>query len=86
MRRALRARGTGTGKTVTQRFMRHLGLRIAVLALTVGAGLSLSACGRRGDLEPPAGAENPAPPPGSPRPAPQEGERPDKPFILDGIL
>jgi len=54
--------------------------------LAIGAALSLAGCGRRGDLKPPPGVENPAPPPGTPRKAPEEGERPTKPFILDGIL
>jgi len=71
---------------VLQEFLRHPALRVAGIALAIGSALSLAACGRRGDLEPPPGVENPAPPPGTKREAPEEGERPARPFVLDGIL
>jgi predicted small lipoprotein YifL len=53
-----------------------------VLAVLVIAGLGLSACGRKGPLEAP---------PGQPRAqgAPvgeTESGKPDRPFILDGLL
>ncbi|MEZ5878450.1 MAG: lipoprotein [Tepidamorphaceae bacterium] len=69
-----------------QEFLRHRVLRAGLTAIAVGSALSLAACGRMGDLEPPPGVENPAPPVGTPRKAPEEGERPEKPFVLDGIL
>ncbi|MFN0264876.1 LPS translocon maturation chaperone LptM [Tepidamorphus sp. 3E244] len=72
--------------SVFQVVMHSRALRVAGLALAVSAGLSVGACGRRGDLEPPPGVENPAPPPGTVREAPAEGERPNKPFVLDGLL
>ena len=57
------------------------GVIVVAMAATMLAG-----CGRRGPLEPPPGAEDPAPPPGTARPAPEEGERPSRPFVLDGLL
>lgn len=70
--------------TATARF--PLQPRVLTVALLVLC-LALSACGRRGPLEPPPEAdpqdvrlptERPTPPP--------EGQRPERPFILDGLL
>ncbi|ESR26371.1 LPS translocon maturation chaperone LptM [Lutibaculum baratangense] len=56
---------------------------VGLLALCLG----LTACGRKGDLEPPPQAnpedvrvyeERPVPPP--------DGQRPSRPFVLDGLL
>lgn len=69
-----------------QVLLRMRAMRMAGVALALAAGLSVGACGRRGDLQPPPGVEDPAPPPGTKRPAPEEGERPTKPFVLDAIL
>ncbi|RCS22445.1 hypothetical protein DUT91_18790 [Phyllobacterium salinisoli] len=54
---------------------------ISTLLLAAALGSALSACGRRGDLEPPPSAvitdEN-----GHTKPKPKE----DKPFILDKLI
>ena len=61
-------------------------MRIIVLGIVI-AGLSLSACGRRGALEPPPGYESsdPAVASGDPVEA-QKDAKPQRPFILDGLL
>ena len=57
----------------------------AVVAGTLVAALALSACGRKGGLEPPPGAsasdlvvEDPV--------ETEKAKKPDRPFILDGLL
>jgi predicted small lipoprotein YifL len=54
------------------------------IALVLVASFALAGCGRRGDLEPP---------PGQPLTTTQEGKKvdpgivkPDRPFVLDGLL
>jgi predicted small lipoprotein YifL len=54
---------------------------ILVLSLTL-ATLGLSACGKRGTLEPPAVA----PTEKSASVEPKTNEKPHRPFILDGLL
>jgi predicted small lipoprotein YifL len=54
---------------------------ILVLSLTL-ATLGLSACGKRGTLEPPAAA----PVEKSASIEPKTNEKPHRPFILDGLL
>lgn len=58
------------------------------LGAAVAIGLAVAACGvRPSNLEPPPGAD-PAEvrDPMAPRTPPRDGEKPDKPFILDGLL
>jgi predicted small lipoprotein YifL len=58
----------------------------AALAGVLIAGLALSACGRRGALEPPPGAgAYDSTSTGDPV-ADKQAEKPDRPFILDGLL
>ncbi len=53
-----------------------------VLAVLVIAGLGLSACGRKGPLEaPPSQQRGQGAPVGE-----TESGKPDRPFILDGLL
>jgi predicted small lipoprotein YifL len=65
---------------------RHKLMRAAIVGLLV-AGLALSACGRKGALEPPPGAsasdadltvDDPV--------EAEKASKPNRPFILDGIL
>lgn len=61
--------------------------RILMHAMVTGiviAGLSLSACGRKGGLEPPPEIEVVDPDLAVEGPA--HDEKPDRPFILDGLL
>lgn len=64
--------------------------RILMRALVTGvlvAGLALSACGRKGGLEPPPGAQ--ATDAGAAVADPVEAEKakkPDRPFVLDRLL
>lgn len=61
-------------------------MRVLVTGILV-AGLALSACGRRGALEPPPGAEASEPNLASGDPVEAKMEaKPDRPFILDGLL
>ena len=55
-------------------------MRRSPLILMAALALALSACGVRGQLEPPSQAD--VPEGGQPAPAPEE----DRPFILDGLL
>jgi predicted small lipoprotein YifL len=48
------------------------------------AGLALSACGRKGGLQPPPEIE--VVDPDLAVESPVEAEKPDRPFILDGLL
>ena len=61
-------------------------MRILIMGILI-AGLSLSACGRRGALEPPPGRESsdPAVASGDPVQARRDA-KPQRPFILDGLL
>ena len=75
-------------------------LSLARMIMVAGLiALTLSACGRRGALEPPPSASAPAQPEstvsdtalpspvGTPRSSPRRGYTiPDKPFILDPLL
>jgi predicted small lipoprotein YifL len=54
----------------------------AALAGVLIAGLALSACGRKGALEPPPGAGASD----SGDAATRQAEKPDRPFILDPLL
>ncbi|MHA1189132.1 MAG: LPS translocon maturation chaperone LptM [Alphaproteobacteria bacterium] len=59
-------------------------MRTLILLLVVG--LTVTACGRRGALEPPPGAEiarEPVAEDGAPRAA---EDAPDRPFILDPLI
>ncbi len=60
--------------------------RIVAIGLIV-VGLGVTACGRKGPLEVPPNAkpEDIRSPKAKPLP-PEEGKRPDRPFILDGLL
>jgi predicted small lipoprotein YifL len=63
-------------------------LTYAAVAGILVAGLALSACGRRGALEPPPSAESTDPAyavEGNPAEA-QKNAKPDRPFILDRLL
>ena len=53
---------------------------VKIVLVMVLVSLGLSACGVRGPLQPPPGAVD------EPAPDPKTGEKPHKPFILDGIL
>jgi predicted small lipoprotein YifL len=55
---------------------------ILVISLTL-ATLALSACGKRGTLEPPPSA---APVEKSASVEPKTNEKPHRPFVLDGLL
>jgi predicted small lipoprotein YifL len=55
------------------------------IALAAVLALGLAACGADGEPLPPPGAQNPVDI-NAPKPAPEEGQRPDRPFILDGLL
>jgi predicted small lipoprotein YifL len=55
-----------------------------LIALLLLATMSLSACGKRGTLEPPAAAS--AEKSASTAPEPKPGEKPHRPFVLDPLL
>ena len=55
-----------------------------LIAVMLLATMSLSACGKRGSLEAPAVAPVEKSTQSSPEPKP--GEKPHRPFILDGLL
>lgn len=62
----------------------------AAVTVALVAAVGLSACGRKGPLEPPPGAAAvvvPADPtmPGAPPPPPPP-EKPDRPFFMDWLL
>jgi predicted small lipoprotein YifL len=59
----------------------------ALLAGTLVAAVALSACGRKGGLEPPPGASAYDADPSITDPVEAEkAKKPDRPFILDGLL
>lgn len=61
-------------------------MRALVTGIVI-AGLALSACGRRGALEPPPGAEASEPNLASGDPVQAKMDaKPQRPFILDGLL
>lgn len=65
---------------------RRMVMRVLVTGILV-AGLALSACGRKGGLEPPPGAQ--ATDAGAAAADPVEAEKarkPDRPFFLDRLL
>lgn len=64
-----------------------------ILTLCLAGALALSACGRRGGLEPPPAAiankpaqTSPAPEAGLPPRAFENKNVPEQPFILDGLI
>jgi predicted small lipoprotein YifL len=62
-------------------------LTYAVVAGVLVAGLALSACGRRGALQPPPNAESSDPAYAVEDPVEaQKNAKPDRPFILDRLL
>ncbi len=89
--------GAATFRSLSMSSSLSLARMVMVAALVV---LSLSACGRRGALEPPPSASAPAAQPqstvsdtalpspvGTPRSTPRQGYTiPNKPFILDPLL
>ena len=56
-------------------------MRTAILALAMTA--ALSACGRKGDLDPPGTPQQPA---ASVEATAPQAQAPDRKFILDGLL
>jgi predicted small lipoprotein YifL len=79
----LRPRQTFAGEEpVAQREMltRRFGM-----ACAMALALAVAACGADGEPLPPPGAQDPIDV-NAPKPAPEEGERPTRPFILDGLL
>jgi predicted small lipoprotein YifL len=62
-------------------------LTYAVVTGVLVAGLALSACGRRGALQPPPNAESSDPAYAVEDPVEaQKNAKPDRPFILDRLL
>ena len=59
-------------------------MRAAVAGVLI-AGLALSACGRKGALEAPPGAKATDVSSGDPV-ADKQAKKPDRPFVLDGLL
>ncbi|WP_029351868.1 lipoprotein [Bosea sp. 117] len=59
-------------------------LRFIALPLVLGAALALSGCGVKGPLEPPPSSMQPGP--DGQKPKDTGIQKPDKPFILDGLL
>lgn len=65
----------------------HRKIAYAVVAGILVAGLSLSACGRRGALEPPPNAQSTDPAYAEEDPVDaQKNAKPDRPFVLDRLL
>jgi predicted small lipoprotein YifL len=58
----------------------------AAIAGVLIAGLALSACGRRGALESPPGAKASDASESSDSVEARQAAKPDRPFILDGLL
>jgi predicted small lipoprotein YifL len=58
--------------------------QLILIALMLLATMSLSACGKRGTLEPPAAASTEKTVQTAPEPKP--GEKPHRPFVLDPLL
>jgi predicted small lipoprotein YifL len=71
------------GSAVARNDRRNL-MRAALVGVVI-AGLALSACGRKGGLEPPPGAKAADTSTGDPV-ADRQAQKPDRPFILDGLL
>jgi predicted small lipoprotein YifL len=59
-------------------------MRAAIVGVLI-AGLALSACGRKGGLEAPPGAKAAQTTTGDPV-VDRQAQKPDRPFILDGLL
>lgn len=65
----------------------HRKIRCAVVTGVLVAGLSLSACGRKGPLEPPPNAQSTDPAYAVEDPVDaQKNAKPDRPFVLDRLL
>ncbi|MDQ0511352.1 LPS translocon maturation chaperone LptM [Ancylobacter amanitiformis] len=60
--------------------------RKIALALVLGGALALGGCGVKGPLEPPPNSPMGQPGPDGKKPKDTGPIRPDKPFILDGLL
>lgn len=58
---------------------------LVVLGLAAAMALSLSACGRKGPLEPPPGSVTSTTAGEEARPQ-QKPKKPDRPFILDSLI
>jgi predicted small lipoprotein YifL len=59
----------------------------ALIAGVLVAAVGLSACGRRGALDPPPSAAAKAAPTADGKPPPDRGiTKPDRPFVLDPLL
>lgn len=65
--------------------MPTLSRSLVTLAVALGVALALSACGRKGDLDPPSIAAKQQDKYGQKSEAPAPAN-PDKPFILDPLL
>jgi predicted small lipoprotein YifL len=80
----MRDRQEREGRVAQAAIRRTAGWRIAVV---VAAGLALAACGRKGALEPPPGANIEGQPKTLPAGVePGKAAVPDRPFILDRLL
>lgn len=64
---------------------RRILMRTAIVGILV-AGLALSACGRKGALEPPPGAKTADYVSGEDPAVAEKEAKPDRPFFLDGLL
>ena len=60
--------------------------RNLAVALVLGGALTLGGCGVKGPLEPPPGSKLGTPGPDGKMPKDTGPEKPNKPFILDGLL
>lgn len=60
-------------------------LRAFAIGILVAA-VGLSACGRRGALEPPPGAQATSSPDDDSSADREKAQKPNRPFILDGLL
>lgn len=58
---------------------------LIILGLAAALAMSLSACGRKGPLEAPPGAMTAPSQSGEETPG-QKPQKPDRPFILDGLI
>jgi predicted small lipoprotein YifL len=82
-RRTMSGRPIAGGGAVALNDRRNL-MRAALVGVLI-AGVALSACGRRGALEPPPGAKATEQSTGDPV-ADRQAKKPDRPFFLDRII